>query len=222
MTKLYNKIVQTARRKTLAVCVEESGEVIVRAPQYISETEIDNFVEKHKEWILKKKTSLVENRPQRIFADGELFYYKGQLYPLEFNDSQLKPFIFDKKFLVASRYQKCCRELMLKWYKTEAEKIIFARTALYADAFNLRYKKIKLNSAKRQWGSCTSDGNLSFVWRLVMMPTRIIDYVIAHELAHLNEMNHSPAFWHEVAKMRPDYKECKAFLKEKGNRFYFE
>ena len=222
MAKLYNKIIHSARRKTLAVCVEESGEVIIRAPKFVSAAEIECFAERHQEWILKKKNSLEALKKARTFEAGDCFYYKGQKYLLEFKQDQLKPLVFDNKFMIAERYRNRCRELLLKWYQREAEKIISARVKLYAEAFDIKYQKLKLNNAKRQWGSCTSEGNLSFVWRLVMMPTRIIDYVVAHELAHLNEMNHSPAFWQEVAKMRPDFKECRNFLKENSRKYYFD
>ena len=80
---------------------------------------------------------------------------------------------------------------------------------------------MKINSARRRWGSCTSKKNLNFTFRLVLTPPEIIDYVICHELAHLKEMNHSSAFWKEVEKMDIDYKKHDRWLKENGDLYVF-
>ena len=218
--QLYDKIIRSSRRKTMAISVSADNEVVVRVPAAAPEQAIEQFIAGNAEWIKAKKQHFAgRQRPKKQFVAGEEFYFKGQLYPLEFSDSQLTPLIFDQKFIVASRYASRCRELLERFYKLKAEELITERVKLYAQTFNLKYSKIRFNNAARQWGSCSHEGNLSFVWRLVMMPTRIIDYVVAHELAHLNELNHSPKFWREVERMRPDYSELRKFLKENGHNY---
>jgi len=96
-------------------------------------------------------------------------------------------------------------ELIAQWYKANAENIFRERVALYAARMNVTPHSIKLSTARTQWGSCTTRGTLRFNWQLIKMPLPLIDYVVVHELAHLIQMNHSPAFWREVEKICPDY-----------------
>lgn len=87
------------------------------------------------------------------------------------------------------------------------EKVMF-----YASVMDVTYERITMRNQKGRWGSCSSDGNLNFNCRLLFMPDRIVDYVVIHELAHRRFMNHSKAFWKEVEKYMPDYKEQKKLL----------
>ncbi len=106
-------------------------------------------------------------------------------------------------------------------YKELAKKIIPMRVEQLASKYWCSYNSVKINSARRRWGSCTSKKNLNFTFRLVLTPPEIIDYVICHELAHLKEMNHSSAFWKEVEKMDIDYKKHDRWLKENGDLYVF-
>jgi predicted metal-dependent hydrolase len=101
-------------------------------------------------------------------------------------------------------------------FKQKAKEIIPQRVKHYAALHNLNYQKIKINSAKKRLGSCSSRGNLNFSWRIVLAPPLVIDYIVCHELAHLIERNHSAKYWRVVEKIFPKHKECKKWLKEKG------
>ena len=79
---------------------------------------------------------------------------------------------------------------------------------------------IVLRDTRSRWGSCTSEGNLMFSWRLIMAPPRILQYVAAHEVAHLAEMNHSPDFWAVVERLFPDYGVCRRWLRENGDHLH--
>jgi predicted metal-dependent hydrolase len=102
-----------------------------------------------------------------------------------------------------------------------AKKILPMRVEQLANRFWYNYKSIKINSAKTRWGSCTSQKNLNFTFRLVLTPPEIIDYVICHELAHLKEMNHSKAFRNEVEKMDKNYKKHDRWLKDNWDLYVF-
>lgn len=91
-----------------------------------------------------------------------------------------------------------------------------AATMRYATALGRPFRRITLRDTRSRWGSCAPDGSLSYSWRLIMAPPEVLDYVAAHEVAHLAQMNHSPAFWAEVAWLCPGYERPRAWLKQHG------
>lgn len=106
-----------------------------------------------------------------------------------------------------------------QWYKdkkAQARKLFHERVDYYEKLTGLKVSKLKLSSAKTRWGSCSRAGNISLVWRLVMAPIEIVDYVIVHEIIHLRHPNHSKAFWDDVAKIIPDYKTHRRWLRDNG------
>lgn len=98
--------------------------------------------------------------------------------------------------------------------KRRMKDILYERCAYFAERMGVEYRSIKVNSAAARWGSCTSEGNLNFTYRLFFADPALIDYVVVHELAHRKEMNHSSRFWHVVASVMPDYSERRAALRE--------
>ena len=98
--------------------------------------------------------------------------------------------------------------------KRQIRQLITQRVAYYADIMGIAYGRITMRNQKTRWGSCSSDGNLNFNCRLLFVPKELVDYVVVHELAHRRHMDHSPAFWQEVEKYMPDYKERRAKLKQ--------
>lgn len=103
-----------------------------------------------------------------------------------------------------------------KQYREMARAKIAERAAYFAKKMGVTYQRISIRAAKTRWGSCSGRGNLNFHWKLILMPPRILDYVVVHELAHRKEMNHSPAFWAEVERVLPDYREQRDWLKTYG------
>jgi predicted metal-dependent hydrolase len=101
--------------------------------------------------------------------------------------------------------------------KKQAKKDIEALVMKHTDAINKRAKTIRFRDTSSRWGSCTSDGKLSFSWRIMMAPKPIINYLVAHEVAHLKQMNHGPKFWKLCEELCPDTERCKDWLKRNGN-----
>ena len=106
-----------------------------------------------------------------------------------------------------------------KELKKNAKKVIEKRTQYYAQIMRLDYRTISIRLQKTRFGSCSTKNNLNFNALIALMPQEILDYVIVHELSHLKEMNHSPAFWHEVEKVIPDYKTKRKWLKTNGIKY---
>lgn len=101
-----------------------------------------------------------------------------------------------------------------KKYRMLCKKVVKERCDFFAEKMSVSYNRISIKEMKSRWGSCSSDGNLSFQWRLILAPKTVLDYVVVHELAHRKHMDHSPAFWHEVEKVLPDYKVRRKWLKD--------
>lgn len=102
------------------------------------------------------------------------------------------------------------------WLKAEALADLSRQSAVHAARLEVSVKQVRLRSQSSRWGSCSSSGNINYNWRLVLAPPYVLDYVAAHEVAHLLEMNHSPAFWNTVSRTLPDMERGKAWLKAHG------
>lgn len=107
-------------------------------------------------------------------------------------------------------------------YRKAAKQYIYERVEYYLPLTGGSYRTLRIGDQKTRWGSCSSNGTLSFSWRLMLAPPRVLDYVVIHELCHLTHMDHSPAFWAKVESIDPDYKEHRKWLKDNGNSLILE
>ncbi|MDM7202741.1 MAG: SprT family zinc-dependent metalloprotease [Thermodesulfobacteriaceae bacterium] len=212
------KIIRT-KRKTIALQITDDATLIVRAPFEVSDEVIMRVVSKHLNWI-KQKIKEVKGRDPKVvskeFVSGESFPYLGQYYRLEIVDDQKEPLIFENKFYLAKWAKFMAREVFIDWYKKMAYEKISERVEWYTSLSGLKYNKITITNAQKRWGSCSEKGNLNFSWRLIMAPLPVIDYVVVHELAHLEIKNHSKRFWNRVKILMPDYEKHKEWLKRNG------
>lgn len=214
-----------SKRKTLSLQVHRDGSVVVRAPLFTLSFQIRSFVKKMQAWIEKQQKHF-QKMPQitiRTFQDGATFLLLGAQYPLELTEAsgKKKPSIrFENAFKVSAPTIKKGKELLEKWYRKEARRIFAQRLDEYATRHGLIYKALKLSSARTRWGSCSRQKNINLNWRLIMAPLDIIDYVIAHELAHTMHMNHSKRFWDQVEEIVPSHKTHKKWLKDFGRSLH--
>ena len=213
------------KRRTLVIQMEPMDKILVLSPIGLSEQYIIEKVLSKGEWILKKlaafkKTGFLPAKKE--FATGELFLYLGGNYKLFVllkpgitrpivELSQNNIFIF-----TPLKKHEILRTSLVKWYKKEAEKIIFKKVQYFKKILLAEPAQIKIKEQKRRWGSCSSRGNIYFNWRIVMAPESVIDYVVVHEIAHLIHANHSPVFYKLVESILPDYKTRKKWLKDFG------
>jgi hypothetical protein len=105
---------------------------------------------------------------------------------------------------------------VLDWLKREARRKIDERVSWYAEQLGVRPRRITIRDTSSRWGSCSSARSLSFSWRLILAPPAVLDYVVAHEVAHLRELNHKPRFWRLVASLGPEVDDSQAWLSEHG------
>lgn len=205
-----------SKRKTIALAVTADATLVVRAPMNTSLDYIERLISKKIDWI-RKAISRVQNRPRPVrhdYVDGESFLYLGKTYKLSMVKTPKQKLIFKGGFVLDIKQKKHARDLLIAWYKLEAKKKIIERVAWCARRSGLSYKTIKITTANRRWGSCSTTGNLNFSWRLILAPVSVIDYVVAHELAHLEHKNHSKVFWNSVKIMYPNYEKAKLWLRQ--------
>ena len=213
------KIIRT-KRKSIALQITDDATLIVRAPFKISNETIMQVVFKHKNWIKQKKKEIESRDPKfasKEFVSGEGFLFLGRYYRLEIVDDQDEPLRFENRFYLSKMVLPQAKELFIDWYKKMAYEKISERVEFYAHSSGLKYNKINISDAQKRWGSCGNNGNLNFSWRLIMAPLPVIDYVIVHELVHLQEKNHSRRFWNHVKILMPDYERNKDWLKNNGH-----
>lgn len=213
-----DKIIRS-KRKTIALQLTDEATLIVRAPFEVSEETINKVVFKHQKWIEKKKNEVLSRDPkfaEKEFVNGEGFLYLGKSYKLYIVNKQDIPLKFDNGFFLLRDYQPMARQLFIEWYKERAYEKISERVQWYARKRGFTYNKVSITDANIRWGSCSPKGNLNFSWRLIMAPLSLIDYVVVHELAHLEQKNHSKAFWNIVKMLLPDYEKSKDWLKNNG------
>ena len=206
-----------SRRKTIALVVTPEGKLVVRAPLRATKAQIQQAIDRHAEWIQTKQQAallLLSQRPAQKYQDGEKFWYLGERYSLGISPSAKKSLSLSDQFVLDQSALPRAAAVFTAWYQEQARQVIGERVLLYAAQTGYQVGRIRIGSARTRWGSCSSRGTLSFTWRLVMAPLPVIDYVVLHELVHLEHHNHSRAFWGRLAQLDPDYKEHQAWLKQ--------
>ena len=214
-----NKIIRS-RRKTYSLEVTRKGELLVRAPLFMTDRQIEKIVLEKSEWIVQKM-ELVRRRqaeaPLHTFQDGEQFPFLGENYPLMKKSGQKTALSFaDHTFVLDSRHLQTAASIFESWYRKQARIHFSARISELAPGLKLQPNVLRISSARTRWGSCSTRGTISLSWRLIMAPPHIIDYVIIHELIHLRHPNHSAQFWAAVETHYPNHKAAKLWLKTNG------
>lgn len=212
-------------RKTLSIQITEDARLVVRAPTRTAKERIEAFVESHEAWIEKHIQKIeMAYAPKRefSFSDGESVYFLGNELKIR-TDIYIKDVqIIDDELLIAAKMPKENRENAVKRYLVRQAKILLPkRVTAFAPRFGVEPQAVTITSAKTRWGSCSSKNRLSFSFRLMMLPAEQIDYVVAHELAHVLEHNHSERFYAHIARVLPDYRQRQAGLKEFAKKLTF-
>ncbi len=209
-----------ARRMTLRVSRTQRA-VIVTLPMQCDLKQAGDFLSAHLDWVRERLTTMPEAVP---FANGSLVMLRGVPYRIVF----VGPMRGSLPVVIEETEHGCPNELRVRgglefaprrlrdWLIEQARLDLVARVAFHTKQLGLKAGKITVRDQTSRWGSCSSNGNLSFSWRLVMAPPQILDYVAAHEVAHLAEMNHGPRFWALVEKTCPQTDEAIRWLQLYG------
>lgn len=192
--------------------------VIVTLPVQCDLNEADSFITRNIDWVRARLDSLPDPVP---FTDGVFIPLRGDAHRVVFTGparrGPVERHVTDSypELRVAGHAEHAPRRLR-DWLMKEAHRSLDERVRFHAKRLGVTAKRIAVRDQTSRWGSCSTTGVLSFSWRLVMAPPDILDYVAAHEVAHLREMNHGPRFWELVAETMPGLEEAKRWLQIYG------
>lgn len=209
-------------RRSIGFAIDSNG-LSITAPRWVTLTEIENAIIGKQRWIFAKLSewqTRVEQRalPRIEWKDGTQVPYLGRPVSVVLDASHSVPG-FDAHEarltlpLPPNADPQQIKDRVQGWLQSEATRLFGERLALYAERLGVSYRTYALSAAATRWGSCSSDGKIRLNWRLIHFPLPVIDYVVAHELAHLKEMNHSPRFWQTVESIFPEFRQVRQTLK---------
>ena len=217
-----------SRRRSIGFLVGQDG-LAVTAPKWVTLRDIDDAVREKGGWILarleeQRRRALQHATARIVWADGVIVQYLGAPVritlgaetnlaagevrldeaPGAAGEAALPRLLHVG--LARDAAPERLRDVVQSWLQREARRVFEARAAHFAARLDVRVTRLSLSSAKTRWGSASASGAIRLHWRLVQYPLATIDYVVAHELAHLREMNHGPRFWAVVGSVVPDYR----------------
>jgi predicted metal-dependent hydrolase len=218
------------RRRTIEISVDPAGVVHVAAPIRIAQRSIDEFVVQRSGWIRRQLAVQAARtaRPTPEYVTGDCVPFLGQKLALRVQLSLpgteslarrvkggLEVSLPDPRSNVGDHIVGALE----RWYRAAAADEIERRVARYGPAAGAAPSAILIRSQKHLWGSCSSDGVLRFNWRLIMAPSEVVDYVVVHELCHLQHPHHQRPFWDAVAAIMPDFRARRAALRREGDSY---
>ncbi|WP_109483644.1 SprT family zinc-dependent metalloprotease [Paraburkholderia sp. C35] len=209
-------------RRSIGFAIDSTG-LTITAPRWVTLADIETAIAEKQRWIFTKLTEWQTRTEQRVmprvdWKDGAEVPYLGQNVRISLAAANgLLAFDPSSNVLAlplpAQADPQQIKDRVQGWLQSEAKRIFGERLDVYAEKLGVSYRAYGLSSAATRWGSCSSDGKIRLNWRLIHFPLSIIDYVVAHELAHLREMNHSPRFWQTVESIFPEFREARQTLK---------
>lgn len=208
----------TARRMTLRVSRTRHA-VIMTVPMECNLADAGNFLHTHLDWVRRHLRAV----PKPVaLAHGESIPFRGLPHRIVFTGERGHDFLVrvedgagPPRLVVAGTREGAPRRLA-NWLTQQATNELDKRVRLHAGRLGVRPKRIVLRDQSSRWGSCSTTRVLSFSWRLILAPPHVLDYVAAHEVAHLAQMNHGPKFWTLVARTMPQMEEARAWLRVYG------
>lgn len=211
---------RSARRRTMQITVERSGDLVLSAPPDTEEAALRAFVQEKRFWIytkLARKDHLQRQGPRKEYVDGEGFLYLGRSLRLKLVGEQgmaLK--VAGGRFCLRRDALPNARGHFIRWYSERAKTWLASRVVDYQARMEVTPRGVKVQDLGYRWGSCGKGDWLYFHWKAILLPARIAEYIVVHEIAHLHEPHHTPAFWSRVERAMPDYARRKAWLAEHG------
>ena len=215
------------RRRTIGMKIDSYG-LTVSIPPRESLRWVESALRDKADWVIRKLAEWTNKKLIRlVWEEAAIFPLLGEPWQLtkaasgslQMTPLKIKTETEDKQLTLpftSPLTKSQIEELVMTWYGQKALSCFSERLMLFANKLGVPLPKLRLSRAKTQWGSCNAHGVIRLNWRLIQIPLPLVDYVVAHELSHLVEMNHSPAFWRTVESIYPDYQAARKELKMLG------
>ena len=212
-------------RATTDIIIERDGRIVVRAPEWADDKLIANIVAAKQYWIfqsLAEWRDLNATRVLREYRNGEGFLYLGRSYRLLLVNDQRTPLLLkDGRFrlrrdLVEQGDAEAVKAAFRDFYREKGLARLRERVAYFAPKVGVAPQEVEVRELGHRWASCSPQGRLAFHWKCIMASPTIIDYIVVHELCHFHQADHTDAFWNEVDKVLPDFRERKEWLRKNG------
>lgn len=211
-----------ARRRSIGIVIDDDG-LRVAAPGHTPIAEVEAFLREKAQWVLQKLDEW-RSRPKPPivnWAHGSTLALLGVPVRIELLPGKRGLSLENGRLGIGLKPRAepaALRKRAIAWIKEHARSTLAERLRVYAAKLGVPMPALALSSARTQWGLCREDGRVRLNWRLIHLPMHLIDYVVAHELAHLREMNHSARFWAVVGSLYPGYREARSELRRCSHR----
>lgn len=216
------KVVENDRAKRITLRIVPGGDGLkVTTPSHVGDDEIEAFVERNRNWVAARLARL----PSKVkVVTGASVLYRGIEHTIV-STGILRGVVQsritdDGAELLVPGDEKTLSRKLLSWFKQEARRELNAAVAEHVSKIHVRPKQIRITDTTSRWGSCSTTRTLSFSWRIIMAPPEVLNYLAAHEVAHLVEMNHSDRFWSLTRELCPDTDLQKNWLRKNGARLH--
>ncbi|MFC1935941.1 M48 family metallopeptidase [Chloroflexota bacterium] len=227
---IYYTVIRHPRRRHVHLQVRP-GLAILRIPQRFASRHVPEILRQRAGWI-RQRLALLEEAvaaTRRQYVTGERFPYLGKTYALKviYGEDTTNPFVKLRRGVfwavtaspTADGGGQCTvRDAILRWYHGRAKEYLPERVEKLSENIGMRPARVAVRNQTTRWGSCSSSGSVNLNWRLVLSPTHIVDYVVAHELCHLKVANHSPQFWRLLAEVDTHYAHHRRWLRANSFR----
>lgn len=211
---------ESAQRKTLQLTVERDQSLVLTTPPDTNPQRLEAFVRRKQPWIYKKlaEKALMQKQVRiKRYVQGEGFLYLGRHHRLNLVENQETPLKWlNGRFHLRQDARSEARRHFIRWYSERGKQWLWQRVKVFSARLEVKPAGIKVQDLGYRWGSCGKGEMLYFHWKTILLPARIAEYVVVHELVHLHEPNHSEEFWLRLERAMPDYETRKLWLAEHG------
>lgn len=211
------------RRRTLGLTIERDGRLVLSAPTRATEPQLERFARDKRFWVYQKlagKDALPPPAPPREFVTGEGLLYLGRSYRLQLvTDLDVPVKLEAGRFKMQRGVASTGRAALVRWYVEHGRPWIATRVERHRRRVRVSPSSVTVRDLGFRWGSCGQNGQLNFHWQVMLLPPRIVEYVVVHELVHLRLPHHTPTFWRAVERAMPDWESRRQWLAKRGSEF---
>ena len=213
------------RKKTVAVTVDPSGEVLLVAPEHFSIGRLDAVVRRKAAWIVQRRRRVQSHDPPpapREFVSGETVLYLGRHYRLKVHangigEARLRGGWLHVPAPAGAQQTAHVRAALVSWLRGHAAERLPERVAAWRLRAGVAMPRVVIADQQKRWGSCDRNGTIRFNWRIIQAPMRLVDYVVVHELVHLQYRGHGRDYWQALGRVMPDYERRREDLRQRGS-----